>query len=289
MNMKIKEQKKRTFDEVVNLLENEYTMSIKDGCKRLKCSRPWFNKYVKPYCDFIYLNSGIREDIPDSTGQMNWVRYVARLIGRDEMTESTWLCNADVETVIYNAIQKVTRQTIKIPADYLIQDHDKFIKEYNSLSEELKTLNENIQKNKDKNKFMEWMEKSRERDLLFYKYLTDNGKELLKKQVKITERTKAEPVEVKLPDAPINEWVAPHDLKGYGDTDESVYRQFFREGYIRVECQFVAPATGEIGKKIYYIRDNERLIPRIELPSEMKEYITVPYQNWIEMKDCFII
>ena len=42
-------------------------------------------------------------------------------------------------------------------------------------------------------------------------------------------------------------WQAPHDYKGYGDTDEGVYVSFFNQGRIRVECSF-----GEKGQKVYY-------------------------------------
>ena len=71
-------------------------------------------------------------------------------------------------------------------------------------------------------------------------------------------------------------WVAPHELKDYGDSDELIYRKFFREGYIRIELH-IPDVNGCVGKKIFYIPDIECL------PSEKNESsILVSQKDWRE-------
>ena len=105
-------------------------------------------------------------------------------------------------------------------------------------------------------------------------------KKLYNNQQDITKRKLAEPeliTNIQIKDV-YSIWVAPHELKDYGDSDELIYRKFFREGYIRIELH-VPDVNGEVGKKIFYIPDNEYL------PSEPNEKrILVSEKDWKEYK-----
>lgn len=68
----------------------------------------------------------------------------------------------------------------------------------------------------------------------------------------------------------MEKWVAPHDVKDYGDTDESVYRDFFKKGYVRIELAVPDMKTGEHGKKVFYAPN-----PRQYLSTKVDEYITI--------------
>lgn len=72
-------------------------------------------------------------------------------------------------------------------------------------------------------------------------------------------------------------WIAVHDRKNYGDTDESVYRMIFSGSYIRIELVFPAE-SGEMEKKIYYLPDpiKEHKITKDVILSE---------KEWIKYKD----
>lgn len=279
--MNIIKQKKRTFEEVIALLDSEYTISIKKGCMMLKCSRSWFNKYVKPYCDFIYLNNGIRGDERE---KVNWVYIASQQLERENMTECVWLNDNDVYNVIQRSILSITRQTIQIPVDYLLKNHKAFYKEYETYSEKIEQLRKTYSETNEKKYLSVIADLRIEQDKTVEKYLSDTGESILKHRVKVTERSKAKPVEVKLEETNIAEWVAPHDVKEYGDTDEMVYRRFFREGYIKIECQFVAKETGEIGKKTYYVKDQEPLQARHKMPAGIIKTITIPYSEWLKIR-----
>ena len=87
-------------------------------------------------------------------------------------------------------------------------------------------------------------------------------------------RSAAPHTTVPLPNVPIKEWIAPHDEKEYGETDEAIYRRFFKEGHIRVEIKMV-DKDGAIGRKVYYIKD----------PNQIKgsyQSVIVTEQDWQE-------
>ena len=49
------------FNKFADLLEaasTQYTLSFRDACKALKCSRSWAQKYIRPNVANIYLPNG---------------------------------------------------------------------------------------------------------------------------------------------------------------------------------------------------------------------------------------
>lgn len=103
--------------------------------------------------------------------------------------------------------------------------------------------------------------------------LNDAGKEIFKNGlVSVTKRDAVPPVSCNTYLPPINTWVAPHDIKDYGDTDESIYRRFFRFGYIRIELALPDIKRKEISKKVYYIPD-----PNVLEHKYVNKYITIRY------------
>ena len=74
--------------------------------------------------------------------------------------------------------------------------------------------------------------------------------------VQHTKRTDAEFIDVEIPNVPIEEWKAVHDLMDYGDIEETIYRSLFKEGCIRIEIK-LPDKNGEIKEtgKVYYISD----------------------------------
>ena len=238
------EEIKRTWDEVLNALEHDYTMSIRDVCRLLKASRPWVNRYIKPHVDTIYLNSNRRGEY--QIGQ-NWVKLAAQLLEREEMTDSTWFHTKALYALLERSVVSVTKQTKSVPLVYLIDEMQRegYLKERDELRARL-------------NKVITAKE---EQDLIAQlvnlpgRYIDEDGLELMKHHCGITQRGKVERIDVDYPgEFDPTKWIAAHDIKDYGDTDEDVYRHLFRRGCIRIEI-CIPDADGVPGNKIYYVED----------------------------------
>lgn len=42
------QQKFNDFSDLIDAAATQYTLSFKDACKALKCSRSWAQKYIRP-------------------------------------------------------------------------------------------------------------------------------------------------------------------------------------------------------------------------------------------------
>lgn len=91
------------------------------------------------------------------------------------------------------------------------------------------------------------------------RYLPPEVSEFLEEnEVSPTARGQVPRVDVPLPSVPIERWMAVHDLKDYGDTDEEVYRSLFSGGAVRLCLQIpLKGSTEEASEKIFYVDDPE--------------------------------
>ena len=236
----------RTWTETLEALKNDYTLSIRDVCRLLKASRQWVNRYIRPHVDTIYLNSGKRGDY--RIGR-NWVEMAARALEREDMTESTWFNKKALYELLERCTVSVTKQTKYIPLAYLMAPsaRDQYLRERDA-------FRELMSQESDERKLAQL---AKELEDLPERFLDKDAMELTNQHLGITERGKVERVVVPYPGQFIPEvWQAGHDMKGYGDTDEDVYRKLFREGQIRIEI-CIPDKDGVIGKKIYYVQDPE--------------------------------
>lgn len=252
-------------------LETTYTISFKDVCRILRASRSWTNQYVKPFVPYVFINSGQQGDT--SSGKVNWVRMAALQLNRPDMTESVWFHTEDFKSFISGCIVKCTKQTKTIPFTYLIpaDQIEGFIKERDELRQKMKEA-----------KSIKLLDKlSTAYHLLPYSYFSDDPatKKLVESQARITERTKAPAMSVPLPDGYMTKWQAPHDLKDYGDADETIYRQLFRDGAVRIELQ-LRDEAGKVGSKVFYAPDSEPL----DAPFKEEGCIIVTEQAWQKYK-----
>ena len=237
-------EEKRTWNEVLDALEHDYTMSIRDVCRLLKASRPWVNRYIKPHVDTIYLNSNRRGEY--QIGQ-NWVKLAAQILKRKEMTDSTWFHTKALYALLERSVVSVTKQTKSVPLVYLIEESKReiYLRERDVLLESLKTADT----------AEEEQEMVSQLANLPGRYIDEDGLELMKSHCGITQRGNVERIDVDYPgEFDPTKWIAAHDIKDYGDTDEDVYRQLFRRGCIRIEI-CVPDTDGAPGNKIYYVED----------------------------------
>lgn len=240
------EGEKRTWQETLDLLRYDYTLSIRDVCKLLKASRSWVNRYIKPHVRSIYINSNKRAG-GTPTFKCNWVQLAALELEKPDMTESTWLNTDDVMDLLRRSVVSITKQTKSVPVKYLMTEDDR--KQYDAEYAELKKLMA-LPMPADLRAEL-W----RDINVLHLKYVDGDEKKLLKNTCSITKRGDVERIEVEYPgEFDPTQWIAAHDIKEYGDTDEDVYRKFFRGGFIRIELS-MPDENGEVGSKVYYIAD----------------------------------
>ena len=84
-----------------------------------------------------------------------------------------------------------------------------------------------------------------------------------------------------MPEFELQNLMAVHDLKDYGDTDEMIYRDLFRRGTIRLEIS-IPDQDGCISKKIYYIDSHDD----INFDHTVQD-ILINYSDYIVYKDKF--
>lgn len=239
-------EKFEIWSEFIEALDKTYTTSFKDACKILRASRGWVNQYVKPFVRSVYISNNRRGDI--RTGKINWVALAAIQLKRPNMTESIWFHTDDFQAYLTDHVISCTKQTKRIPMTYLmpIDQVEEFVRQRVEITEKLRHAKFPFEISKLSAQYAMLPE-------LFYR---DDPvtQRLLEHEVKVTERTKVPAISVPLPNNYIEYWDALHDMKDYGDADETLYRHLFRNGYIRIELQ-LPDLKGKVGKKIFYVPD----------------------------------
>ncbi len=248
----------------LNALNNEYTLSMKDMCKLLKCSRSWATRYLLPHLHYIYLSNGAGKG-------KNYVG-LASLYLNEKIKESCWYSKSEFETLIKNHITDISRQTIVIPIEKIIDEEklDEFLNNYISRSEIRKRFSETG----DYKEYTNTLEKMEEfiTECLDYRYNI-----LWLKKASAYYRSKSIAVNCTLDNINISKLMAVHDIKDYGDTDEEVYRDLFRDGCCRLVLE-LPDSDGVISNKIYYYKPDDHF----DFDST-KEKITVNYSDYISL------
>ena len=237
----------RTWLETLQLLETTHTTSVKRGCKALKCSRTWFTKYILPWLeeDAIYLAGR------GSSGA-NWAQGAALQLGRvGELTESIWLNTAAFDHLVRSSVTSATQQTKLIPLINFVPESQ--VGEFEELYDAMEEARKNGIYDGAKPRYLIIFEELKERYLPpeVLKFLKEN-------EASPNARGRVPRVDVPLPRVPIEEWMAVHDLKDYGDTDEVIYRRLFSAATVRLRLQIpLKGSTEEASEKIFYVDDPE--------------------------------
>lgn len=239
----------KSWNELLKALEHEYTTSFRDVCKMLKVSRVWVNKYIRPFVKSTYIRSNKRGD---TTAGIDWVRLASIQLNRKNMTESIWFHTKELEDYFKKSIVSITKQTKKVPYTYFMDNAqiEAYLKNCKSFKEIINNPNAStISKGAAINAL----------EVCHYNFLKDDLEttDILKYTRKITERTKTFRTPILIEELPsdfLYKMDAIHDLKDYGDADETIYRNLFKQGAIRIEMNFT-DNDGVIGKKVYYVPD----------------------------------
>ncbi len=273
------------WQECLTLIEEEYNYSIKDMCKDLKCSRTWFNTYVKPYLHYIYLSNGKasfrKDDTPLRPNFVKMANYELAQRGNINISisSSNLYSKEEFNKLIIEHIKDTTRQTIKVPIELLIKQDklDEFSNKFENYTwktreKKIEELINNRSKDSEITKYKkEWIIK---RDELLNKYLSEKGLAIMLNHPSEFERgkTKAYKVKLKKKDLIIDKFMAIHDLKDYGDTDEEIYRDLFKKGCVRLVVE-LPDQNGKVSEKVYYIDVDEDIKEvKSSLELELIEY-----------------
>lgn len=261
--------KLRTFEEVpegelrwdacIEALQDDYTLSFRDVCRILKSDRTWVSRYIRPNCQHIYLSPGV--------GTANYIQLAANRLDK-EIKESIWFNTSDFENLIKSSIISCSRQVINIPIEWLIKDDliYEFRRDYGEILSELHTTcslgeyRKLIKKKKD----------------LIDDSLNKNGKIVYENLPSKYKRSNTPTIPIDVPKFDMEELVAVHDLKDYGDSEEDIYRNLFTAGACRMEIQ-ISDQKGNKSKKIYYLYISDK----IDFGSTV-ERLPIAYEDYLK-------
>lgn len=269
------QKKFRSWEQVLLDLSTTHTTSLIDICQQLKASRTWVSQYVMPHLDTIYLNNNIRYGQGSSQGA-NWVKIAAIQLEKEDMTESVWCNTKDFTDLIAKSIQSFTQQTKQIPFELLLTDVSKFQEEYDKLMQDYMEVKTKAKKSKDVSDAFQLTKFATYFEQLYKRMLTTQGKQIYQNLPNITKRGDLERISIPYANIPeISEWIAPHDIKEYGQTDELIYRNFCKNAYARIEL--CIETNGKIGRKVYYVPD-----PNPIKFHTIDEYITIKFSDYVK-------
>ncbi len=239
------------WNAVLNAITTEYTLTIKDMCVILKCSRNWINQYIKPHLHYIYLSR-------------HYVQLANFILGRTE-NANTYYSKKEFEALIKSSITDISRRVIKVPVEELIRpgSEAEFRKQFLTTAKIRKLVQ------KDPDKYDQLLNK---RDSIFREFATPKGLMLWDNFPNKYKRKETPFVPCTIDNLNIYQFISVADLKSYGDIDELIYRNLFIDGFIRLVLE-IPDLNGVISQKIYYYEAdvNEQTIELI--PCKYVEYI----------------
>ena len=238
------------FSDLIDAAKTQYTLSFRDACKALKCSRSWAQTYIRPNVPNIYLANG------KGTGKANYARMVSSAVNQQNgetgySNESVYLDEKAFNDFIFGAIVSCQKRSKQAYRTYFIKPECLELYYRELLRLYSKFFDGKMHKADAEDLWQQI-------DTLYLKYAKDDYvKDIIHPAiVHQTKRTDAEFVDVEVPQVPIADWKAVHDLMDYGDIEETIYRALFKEGCIRIEIK-LPDKYGEIKEngKVYYISD----------------------------------
>ena len=256
------------WEECINALGEEYILTLKDMCKILKCSRAWATRYLKPHLHYIYVGNGAGKGA-------NYLLRARNALNQSSMTETTWYSMKEFTELIKSNLGQCTRQTILVPVEKLIAADklDYFLQEFMPTD----VIIEEFRKNEN----IEWFDKAiNKHDKLIEQNIDARFKDAYNDSPSCYKRTLSPTIsfDINLKDLDLHDLMAVHDLKDYGDADETIYRELFLKGCVRTVLR-LPDKFGEISEKVYYIN----LEDDFEEYNDSVEKILVKYSNYVSL------
>ena len=268
------------FNNLSSLLEackTKYTLPFKQACQMLKCSRSWAQNYIRPYVPCIYLRNGIRGDVQKG---INYAKLISQQCGRTS-NESIYLDKNAFNEYIFHSIVSCQKRSKRVCASYFMKPDQYRNYLFNLLKLRFKTYTYNVY---ECGNYDEYMQLLKEISELYRQYIDEDILQVIGTPTSRFKRTDSEYIDVPIPDTPIESWKAVHDLMDYGDIEETIYRQLYQNGCLRIELR-LPDKNGEIKSagKIYYILDPEPIVSQTipeNLLQECQRKYDYSFLNW---------
>lgn len=268
-----RDNKEREFPDVLNMVKTTHNLSTTAICEYLKTYRPWVSKYILPYLDKVYLPNGRNYKENKKKKKMSFVDWPYLLFNKGIIPtlEASWYSRLDFINLLKQNLVSITRRTIEVSTTYLIapEERDNYKNEYQKLSEERDKL-------MDESNWLEVKNINQQLDTLISKYIDDYIYDAIRKCDE-TKRTQTPAISVPNCEWNYEDFLAVHELKGYGGIDETIYRRLFTKGAVRLEFSFTSKKN-ETGKKIFYYYDPKD--KEYDLEDGMS-LVTLPYDFFL--------
>lgn len=270
----MKHEKNLEWQTILEALQTTHTLSVRMICNLMKASRYWVNDYITYRMEDykIYLPCGRGNTL----NKKNWIAIAAKTLNRPNMTEANWYNRSKFMELIENSISSVTRQTIRIPVEVFVNDKIGFRDRYNECEVALNEIQRQFFEEKSDKLLSKYNAKLFEQQNLWREMVDEKLTVILSAgECASKGRSKVERTPVDIDVMPyIEKWVSPHDIKGYGDTDEEIFRKFFEEGYYRIELKLTSREEKQC-RKVFYLKDENPI-----KHNYVDQYIPFDYSVW---------
>lgn len=264
----------KKWDELVDELQKDYTISIRKVCQLLNCNRDWVNTYVR---------SNVQDCIELS-------RFWAIQYSHDRLAPSdqsaVWFRTTEFETFIKNSVTRVERRTRRLPIDPLIIDKTKL----DDLAFTISRMKIEANVYKSKGQYSHAKATLGEiNGLLFENTLPIVTKMMLDARETWNEQKRTDapyvecPGDITFPDA-IYRFDTVHGMVSTGGTNEMIYRRLYRDGAIKITIN-PGGKRGDLGadlngQKIFYCTPTDDETPKLG-HFDVPEFIYQKYRDQI--------
>lgn len=262
------------WDELVDELQKDYTISIRKVCQLLNCNRDWVNTYVR---------SNVSDCIELSRF---WaIQYSrARLAPSDQ--SAVWFRTTAFEEFIKNSVTRVERRTRRLPIDPLITDKTKI----DDLAFMVNKLMIQADVYKSKGEYSHAKATLSEANGLLFentlpavRSMMIDGKEIWNEQKRTDAPYVKCPDDITFPDV-IYKFDTVHGMVSTGGTNEMIYRRLYRDGAIKITINPNGKrgdlGTDQDGEKIFYCTPTDNEKPKLGHFS-VPEFIYQKYRDQI--------
>lgn len=261
-------EQQTAWEQLKGLVSSEYTLTIRQICRILKCNRSWVSRYVSPHLNFIKVSNGF--------GRNNKrCNDYTKMLGFETDKSMIRFSEEQFIDLIKSHIVKSTRQTISIPIECLVKEEriNDFKKAYVEIEANISKFRMRLM---SALKLREEIEKKE-------KIMNECYLDIFEKISRIqdfSKRNQIQSVDYHIMNFDVKKLIAPHDLMNYGDSSEMIYRNFFNQGLVRIVIS-IPDVNGEMSKKIYYYDTKNDIETRHTSPVA---YVTIAYADFLKYK-----
>lgn len=253
--------KLNSWDELKNAMQTEYTISFWDVCELLKCSRPYVTTYISPHIPYIKISTGV---IDGSYETPPWL-YIMELQLKKSLNSSVWFHKEALVTYLTDNMT-LERRTRVVTLRQLMSD-----REWQLYQQEQTGLKANIQAAIDQNQFKKIGALRHELQTCWKQHIPKDTFSIIQ-EPSITKRATLPWSPATVPDLQtfLYQMQPISELRSYGQSNESLYRELLRRGAIRATLMLQDEA-GTIGKRVYYGYDKEVIPTKVTNGSQQNK------------------